>query len=98
MMDFFMSNKALTAGAENISKQLINQLNKNNIPFERVSWKNGTQHYVLTVKTPFGTRFARFAPINLLEQDDLMTQQINSFLINQLIKKLSVLKADRTNG
>lgn len=60
-----MSNKALTAGAENISKQLIQQLNTNNIVFEYVAWKNGKEHYVLTVKTPFGTRFARFAPINL---------------------------------
>jgi hypothetical protein len=93
-----MSNSELTAGAENILKQLIHHLNKKNIPFNQVSWKNGTQHYVLTVRTPFGTRFARFAPINLLEQDDLMTQQINSFIINQLIKKLSDLKADRTNG
>lgn len=87
-----MSNKALTAGAENISKQLIHHLNKKNIPFENVSWTNGKQHYVLTVKTPFGTRFARFAPINLLEQQDPMTQQVSSFIINQLINKLSNLK------
>jgi hypothetical protein len=58
----------------------------------------GINPYALTVRTPFGTRFARFAPINLLEQDDLMTQQINSFIINQLIKKLSDLKAEQTNG
>lgn len=98
MKDFLMSNNELTAGAENISKQLIHHLNKKNIPFNQISWKYGTQHYVLTVKTPFGTRFARFAPINLLEQDDLMTQQINFFIINQLIKKLSDLKTNRTNG
>jgi len=87
-----MSNKALTAGAEHISQQLIHHLNKNNIPFEHVSWTNGKHHYVLTVKTPFGTRFARFAPINLLEQQDPMTQHVNSFVINELINKLKNLK------
>jgi hypothetical protein len=93
-----MTSSKLTAGAENISEQLVHQLNKKEIPFNQVSWKNGSQHYVLTVRTSFGTRFARFAPINLLEQDDLMTQQINSFIINQLITKLSDLKAKQTNG
>ena len=43
-----MSNKALTAGAENISKQLIQQLNTNNIIFEYVAWKNGKEFYVLS--------------------------------------------------
>ena len=83
-----MSKDELTAGAENISNQLISALSKRNVPFEQISWKNGKQHYVLTVRTQFGSRFARFAQINLLEQDDPMTRQINTFLINQLIDKL----------
>ncbi len=83
-----MSKSELTAGAENISNQLISELSKRNVTFEQISWKNGKQLYVLTVRTQFGTRFARFAPINLLEQDDPMTRQINTFLINQLIDKL----------
>lgn len=87
-----MSNKALSEGAENILNQLIHELNKKNIPFEQISWKNGKQNYVLTVRTAFGTRFARFSSINLLEQDNLMTKQVNSFLLNQLINKLTTLK------
>lgn len=87
-----MSKDELTAGADNISKQLIHELNNKNIPFEQISWKNGKQHYVLTVRTALGTRYARFAPINLLDQQDLMTKQVNSFLINQLVNKLISLR------
>ena len=88
-----MSKDELTAGADNISKQLIHELNNKNIPFEQISWKNGKQHYVLTVRTALGTRYARFSPINLLDQQDLMTKQVNSFLINQLVNKLTSLRS-----
>ncbi|MCW8400702.1 hypothetical protein OQJ26_18130 [Legionella sp. PATHC038] len=87
-----MSQKKFNEGAKNILDQLVHCLEKKDIPFKEAGWKNGKSDYVLTVKTPFGTRFARFNSVSLLEQEDLMTQEVNTYLINSLVKKLLVLK------
>ena len=82
----------IKAAAENISQELIEKLNKKNVLFQKISWKSGKQHYILTVATEFGTRFCRFGPECLLSEADPMTKQINSFLILQWVNKLVALK------
>lgn len=82
----------IKAAADCVAQELIEKLNKKNISFQKISWKSGKQHYILTVVTEFGTRFCRFGPECLLSQTDPMTQQINSFLILQLVNKLVSLK------
>jgi hypothetical protein len=81
----------LNKGAKKITDQLVKLLDQNQLSYREVSWKNGKDHYILTVKTACGTRFCRLAEISLLEED-LMTQQINTFLLSQLINKLKSLK------
>ena len=85
----------LKIGVESIIGNLMALLEKNNLPFNEIYWKNGKDSYLLTVKTDFGTRFARFAPISLLDQESSMTQQINTFLISQLVNKLVTLKKEK---
>ncbi len=81
----------LNAGAKYLLDYVVDKLNKENISYNKISWKNGKEHYILSVATDFGTRFARFNSISLLEQDDLMTKTVNEFLITALIKKLRLL-------
>ncbi len=82
----------MNAGAKAITNDLVNLLNKQQIPFREITWKNGTEGYVLSVKTEYGTRFCRMAPISLLDQKNQMTQQVNRFLLSKLVEKLVSLK------
>lgn len=82
----------IKVAAENISQELIEILNTKNVLFQKISWKSGKQHYILTVATELGTRFIRFGPECLLSPKDPMTRQINSFLILELVNKLVSLK------
>ena len=59
-MGIFMSDKALTAGAENISKQLIQQLNITTSSLNMLRGKNGKRFYVLS---------GLFPPQDLLSQN-----------------------------
>ena len=82
----------LNAGAKSITNELVKLLNKQQIPFREITWKNGKEGYILSVKTEYGTRFCRMTPISLLDQKDPMTQQVNSFLFSKLVEKLASLK------
>lgn len=82
----------LNAGAKVITNELVKLLNKNQISFREITWKNGQENYILSVKTEYGTRFCRMAPISLLDQKSQMTQQVNNFLLSKLVEKLVSLK------
>ena len=82
----------IKVAAENITQELIEILNRKNVSFQKISWKSGKEHYILSVATEFGTRFCRFGPKCLLSPKDPMTRQINSFLISKLVNKLVSLK------
>ena len=82
----------LTLGAKAISTKLTKLLTKEKVTFNEISWKNGKEHYILTVKTDFGTRFARFSEVSLLEQKDPMTIEVNDFQIRKLTQKLMALR------
>lgn len=82
----------LNSGAKAITNELVKLLNKQQISFREITWKNGKEDYILSVKTEYGTRFSRMAPISLLDQKNPMTQQVNNFLLSKLVEKLASLK------
>lgn len=86
--------KRYQRGAAWICDQAIGLLNTNNITCEQIRWSTGKQHYVLNVKTPAGSRFARFAAVCLLEHEDSEVQMVTNFLLQQLVKKLQILQQD----
>ena len=85
--------KRLNLGAKLITDSIVEHLNGRNIRFREITWKNGKEYYVVSVKSEFGTKFARFSSTSLLEQDSQMTQEVNKFLILSLVEKLELLKS-----
>lgn len=85
--------KKYQRGATWICEQAVVLLNDNNIEFEQLRWSTGKQHYVLNIKTPAGSRFARFNDLCLLDYQDFEVQMVINFLLQQLVKKLQKLQS-----
>ena len=78
-------------GANWICKQIILRLDQQRIVYYSIRWSNGKKHYILTVKLATGSRFARFAPLCLLDYDAPETKMVIKFLLKQLVEKLGNL-------